>query len=189
MKYRFAALRFCDDENLSDRLYWYLCDLPVKAGDKVLAPVGVHDRLQAGTAERVIEAEEKDAPYDMRLIKAAVAPLGARKLVADGVECFELGGCRYDNRHYTRYFVALYAKRAPQNMEELISYGVTYTLDGSAEKMVEMLAQREGCALLTGQAGEEVFRGLTALARQDEGPLRALGADDETLRRLQEKIR
>lgn len=188
MTYRFAALRFCDDENLSNRLYWYLCDLPVKENDRVLAPVGIHDRLQAGTVERLLEAEAGAAPYDMRLIKSAAALLGARKLKAGETDCLELGGFRYDQKHYTRFFVALYAKSVPENVEALKDYGVTRTLEGSAKEILFSLAKEKGCALLTDKAGEEVFRGLLALARGDQSLLCGLGADEETLRLLQEKI-
>lgn len=191
MKRRFAALRFFEDENLSDRLYWYLCELPAKEGDKVLAPVGMHDRLQAGAVEKLIEAEEKDAPYDLRLIKRVEAFLGARKLDADGTVCTEFGGQKYDRKRYTRFSVALYAENVPQRTDTLEEYGVTEILGREEESLAELcekLSRARGCALLTGRTGAALFAGLLDLARGDAEPLLSGGAERETVRRLQEKI-
>ena len=80
----FAALRFAEDGNLSDRTYWYRCDFALSPGERVLAPVGPHDRLQRAVVERVLEAGAENAPYDLRLIKSVAARDGARLLRAGG---------------------------------------------------------------------------------------------------------
>lgn len=190
MKRLFAALRFVNDENLSDKVYWYLCDLSVKEGDRVLAPVGIHDRLQEGIVEKLLNVGRENAPYDLRLIKRVTARLGERKLFADGILCAELGGVKYDRKHYTRFFVALYAESAPGTDGQLRAYGVTkiFPDTGSAAEIYEELVKTRGCVLLTGKCGAEVFRGLLALAHGDENAVRSSGADRETVRRLQEKI-
>ena len=61
MKYDFALLRFAEDKNISDRGYWYLSGFPVAAGERVLAPVGMHDRLQCAVVERSLSAAAEDA--------------------------------------------------------------------------------------------------------------------------------
>ena len=81
---RFAALRFTEDENIRDRVYWYRCPFGTRAGERVLAPVGSHDRLQCARVERVLLAEEGDAPYDPALLKDVAAPLGARSFLWEG---------------------------------------------------------------------------------------------------------
>lgn len=111
VNYDFAALRFVGDANISDRVYWYLCDFPVKAGDAVIAPVGIHDRLQYACVERVLSAPASEAPYDIRLCKRITAKYGARKLVLEGTKyCRELGGLRCDGKHFTRYGAFLCAE-------------------------------------------------------------------------------
>ena len=102
---RFAALRFTEDENIRDRVYWYRCAFETKTGERVLAPVGSHDRLQCARVERVLFAEEGDAPYDPALLKDVAAPLGARSFLWEGRTCFELGGVRYDQKRFTRFRV------------------------------------------------------------------------------------
>ena len=102
---RFAALRFTEDENIRDRVYWYRCAFRNKGGERVLAPVGSHDRLQCARVERVLFAEEGDAPYDPALLKDVAAPLGARSFLWEGRTCFELGGVRYDQKRFTRFRV------------------------------------------------------------------------------------
>ena len=65
----FAALRFYKDLNIGDRLYWYLSEFPVCAGEKVFAPVGTRNRLQKAIVERTAKADKENAPYDISLIK------------------------------------------------------------------------------------------------------------------------
>ena len=76
----YAALRFAEDKNIADRTYWYISGFPVRVGEQALAPVGPHDRLQRAVVERVVEADEKNAPYDARLLKRVAAKAGARRL-------------------------------------------------------------------------------------------------------------
>ena len=123
---RFAALRFAEDANLSDRAYWYRCPFPVRVGERVLAPVGVHNRLQRAEVGRVLEGAEEDAPYDARLIKCVAARAGARKLSAGGQAFYELGGVRYDEKHYTRFGRVLVGGAAPKGEARgtLAAYGV-----------------------------------------------------------------
>ena len=152
----FAALRFAEDINISDRTYWYLTDFPVKAGERVLAPVGMHDRLQRAVVERVVDAEEKDAPYDVRLLKRVAAKEGARKLTAGGEVFRELGGVRYDEKHYTRLGRVLVGERAASAAAraELAAYGVTEWYDadgGETAELLRALSCERGCTLLAGR--------------------------------------
>lgn len=134
MKYDFAALRFTEDGNIADRVYWYLCDFPVKEGEGVLAPVGAHDRLQFARVERTLAADEAHAPYDVRLIKRVEAKYGARRLALSCAKnCRDLGGLRYDGKRFTRYGAFLRSD-FPVNASEgdravLRDYGVTALVD------------------------------------------------------------
>lgn len=66
----FIAINFPDDPNVAGRLYWYLCDYEgAVVGDRVLAPLGRHDRLQKGVVHKVVYAYEYEAPYPLYLIK------------------------------------------------------------------------------------------------------------------------
>ena len=188
MTYDFAALRFTEDKNISDKVYWYLCEIPVKDGDRVLAPVGMRDRLQAAVVEQTFSAQAKDAPYDLRLMKSVAAKCGARKLVADGTECLEFGGVRYDEKHYTPYGKILLARSMPKTTEELKAYGVTDFPDAEAEDIYEKIARAGGCVLLCGGAGERVFQMLLDLARGINKLLYDCGADRATVEVLKEKL-
>lgn len=189
MKRLYCALRFFRDDNLSDRLYWYLCDDPLKEGDKVLAPVGIHDRLQEGIVERLSEAEDERAPYDLKLIKRVEAVSGARILRAGETKCYELGGIRYDNRHFTRFSIVLFAKERPKDSAVLRAYGVEKIIDDAEpQETCRLLLHETSCVLLTGEKGEKLFEGFKALARGDLQPLLSCGVREETLCRLREKI-
>lgn len=156
MEYVFAALRFTEDENIADRVYWYLCDFPVEEGEGVLAPVGAHNRLQFARAERVLAAKKEDAPYDLRLIKSVEAKFGARRLEAGRIVCFELGGIRYDSKHYTRFRRILFSafSGTPNEEERAIlgGYGVAHIVQ--AEKIAEI--PQDGCVLLTGKCAKSL---------------------------------
>lgn len=190
MKRRFAALRFLEDANISDRVYWYLCEFPLREGERVLAPVGSHDRLQCAAAEKVLEAEEKDAPYDLRLIKRVEAKLGARKFVADGTEYLEFGGVRYDEKRFTRFGRVAFARETPRGTDEILAYGYPGFVSGSADdaKTYSQIAQNGG-GILCGEEGEKIFSALLALARGENRAIYETGVSRETVSRLEELLR
>lgn len=184
MKYEFAALRFTADKNLSDRLYWYLSLIPLQEGEKVLAPVGVHDRLQCAQVERVVWAEEAEAPYDPSLIKQVTAKYGARKLVIGGEPLLEFGGLKYDDRHFTPFGRLLLAEFPPTNMMEICTYGVTKLLEmGDGEELWEEIARSLGGVLLIGEEGKKTFARLIALCRGEE-----CGISEALAGQLKEKL-
>lgn len=66
----FVAVEFVDDDNVRGYTYWYICDFKdVEVDDKVIAPLGRHNRVQAGVVRRVLIADEFEAPYPMYGIK------------------------------------------------------------------------------------------------------------------------
>ena len=66
----FVAEEFEDDPNVKGNIYWYLCkDESVQFGNKVVAPLGRHDKLQKGTVRHVKFAEEDGAPFPLHMIK------------------------------------------------------------------------------------------------------------------------
>ena len=185
----FAALRFAEDENISGRIYWYLCEVPVKPGDRVLAPVGFRNRLQAAIVERTLFAERENAPYNPGFIKSVAAECGARKLLADGCECLELGGVRYAKKHFTPFGRILLTRTMPKRLEELRAYGVTEILDCAEDGAVyDKIARAKGCVLLVGTDGERVFQKLLDLARGINKPLYDLGVKTQTVELLREKL-
>lgn len=169
MKYLFAALFFSEDKNLADRGYWYLCPFPVRAGDRVIAPVGAHNRLQAARVGRTLEAEEANAPYDLRLIKRVTAKYGARKLTVGEAELLEFGGVRYDDRHYTA-FGQLFLSREDPEKTQFCGYGIAKSLQTSAADpaLYREIARSAGGVLLFGGEGEAAFRRLYAFLRGEE---------------------
>ena len=154
----FAALRFAEDGNLSDRTYWYRCDFALSPGERVLAPVGMHDRLQRAVVERVLEAGAENAPYDLRLIKSVAARDGARLLRAGGAVFRELGGIRYDRKHYTRFGRVLVGMRLPSAARaELSGYGVSLfcdTEENGAAAVLRALSRERGCTLIFGDTAD-----------------------------------
>ena len=99
----FAALRFYKDENICDKLYWYRAPFCVKAGEKVFAPVGMRNRLQKAIVERIMETDGEHAPYDIRFIKDIESLCETKSFSLGGSICTDLGGVRYDDRHYTSF--------------------------------------------------------------------------------------
>ena len=66
----FAAVEFVDDPNVVGYYYWYLCEIPdVKVNDKVIAPLGRHNKLQEGIVRKVIFEDEFNAPFPLHSIK------------------------------------------------------------------------------------------------------------------------
>jgi hypothetical protein len=156
----YAAIRFLDDENLVDRVYWYRSDFSLAVGELVLAPVGIHDRLQLARVERTIWAEEREAPYDIRLVKSLAEKYGCRKMVVGRLTCYEAGGVKYDDRHYTRLKRVLVSpfcgEPTDEERESLKDYGVTEILP--IPKIED--AAPDGCVLY---CGEDAFPFLTQL--------------------------
>ena len=189
MKYRFAALRFVEDRNLVDRVYWYLAEFPLKEGEFVLAPVGERNRLQRAQVERTLSATEETAPYDVRLAKHVVAKCGARKLVADGVTCYELGGVKYDEKRYTAFQRVLVSDEIPKRFTELNSYGVVKTVipaQTGREEALRIVADTAGCVLVAGGGAREIGEALLALARGEDIAFGSLSPAE--LRALAQKL-
>lgn len=172
MKRLFAALRFCEDENIAERTYWYLSEIPLKAGERVLAPIGSQNRLQCARVEKVLEAEEENAPYDTRLIKCVEAKLGARKLNVGRLDCFELGGVRYDTKRYTRFrrvlFTGFTEEFTSKERQLLSGYGVTRILKAAEGYEGEIFGELErgGCVLLAGTGARKTAENILAAVRE-----------------------
>lgn len=165
--YLFAALRFTEDVNICDRVYWYLADFLVQAGERVLAPVGPHDRLQCARVERVAVCSSADAPYDVALCKHIEAPFGARKLEIAGTVCIELGGVRYDDRHFTRYCKILFAQTPPTELAALRAYGVERLIEAGEDALSE-LARAKECVLLYGEGARELAQLILSIVRGED---------------------
>ena len=156
----YAALCFAEDANLASRTYWYRCAFPVREGERVLAPVGAHDRLQRAEVVRVLPAS-CPPPYDERLLKEVAARCGAYRRNADGETLFETGGIPYDEKHYTRYGRVLFGGNGRYYR------GMTPV---PAERAADALRAlpREGCVLLAGGAAAEAAAALLLLAGASE---------------------
>lgn len=203
----YAALRFTEDENIADRVYWYRCGFAVQAGERVLAPVGSHDRLQCARVERVLEAKEADAPYDPALLKDVAAPYGARTFLWEGRLCKELGGVRYDAKRFTRFgvFACLFGEQplgAPAGFVPVsVPAGGDFLEREETFALLSFLAELRQGALLVGErenvillaslllelAGARVSRPVSPLGA--EGHLLDLGYPQETIQTLRRKLR
>lgn len=173
----FAALRFYKDENLADRLYWYRSDFAVKEGDKVFAPVGARNRVQKAIVERILQADEKNAPYDVALLKRLCAPCGAEEFAIGDLNVRDLGGIAYDERHYTRFFLLAFCEREqPLTAEErALVHQAGY--DGVLEEGVELKkAASYRRVLIVGRNAKDIARKIIAAARggEAEEPVLAL---------------
>lgn len=155
----FAALRFTEDPNLRDRVYWYISTIPVEENERVLAPVGPHDRLQCARVERVSRGTEE--PYPAALCKRVAAKYGARE-IAHG--CFELGGVRYDDRHYTRFGHILIA----QELLDISELPFPVTVIAEEEHCLEKIAAAKDCVLLCGTWVREIASVILKIARDEE---------------------
>ena len=69
-KLMFASVDFTSDPNVAGNSYWYLSEIEnLKEGDRVLAPLGRHNRLQEGIVKKVLFTDEQNAPYRIDSIK------------------------------------------------------------------------------------------------------------------------
>ncbi len=156
----FAALRFTEDENLTGRVYWYITPFPLKEGERVLAPVGPHDKLQCARVERTDSFSEAEAPYPPVLCKHVLAKLGDRE-IKKGV--FDLGGVRYDDRHFTRLRRILIAR------EEGDGVGLSVKkIDTGSENWLQDAAQARECVLLFGKEIKEAAALILEIVRGDD---------------------
>ena len=192
MKLDFAALRFTEDVNIADRVYWYLTDFPLNDGEEVLAPVGPRDRLQKARVERTLLAEGESAPYDPALIKRIVARHGDTKVELGGVPCEEFGGFRYDDRHYTRPQRILLAEKIPDD-RELSKYGIMTAFDApmSEDETIYREIGRGHGILLCGGEGRVICRILFLLLRgrkESEDFLYALGLGEREIEQIKKRL-
>ena len=134
----FAALRFTEDANLYDRVYWYLSDFKPETGSRVFAPVGPHDRIQLARVESVAVASEENAPYDIKLIKHVIAREGDRTRMLGNTPCREFGGVRYDNRHYTRFGRILLSEEEPSEHEGFTAFVAPMSEDGAIYRNIAL---------------------------------------------------
>lgn len=186
MERLFAALRFTADENLADRLYWYLSEFPLFEGEEVLAPVGVHNRLQRAAVERTVSASEENAPYELSLIKRVERRVNDRTVTLCGCELLELGGVRYDEKHYLPFGRVLLCRGACG--EGLSAYGTVLSPDRIDGELFGAIARAKGRAILAGEAGREAFAALIAFARVGGKALGAWQVGEETLSLLEKKL-
>lgn len=188
MKFQFVSLRFDADPNINDKSYWYVSEICLKPGDKVLAPIGIHDKLQAATVEEVVLREPEEAPYDIRLVKCVMSRYGVRSLEIDAVPLIEFGGARYDEKHFTPFGRVLYAKERPVFSEGFRFYGVVLFISEEEEHPFELIEAAHGCVLLYGNRGAKVYNALLNLLKGQKDPLFE-GVDEAVLTRLREKLK
>ena len=172
--YDFAALRFSADPNLIDRVYWYLSPLPVREGEAVLAPVGIHERLQRGIVERTLRADARHAPYEFGLLKHIAAKEGARE-AGVGAGFLEFGGVRYDDRHYTRFRVLCAGEgEVDEARAARLGYGAVLRFPEADDEAVYKAILTRGAVLLGGEK-EEIFSRLLALVSGKKADLPMMG--------------
>ncbi len=178
MREIFAALRFAWDKNLADKIYWYRSDFPLKEGEEVFAPVGMRDRIQKATVEKVLFGEPDPAPYDMRLLKSVAAP-ASRPVEA----VRDFGGHRIDDRHYTRFGKIYLCPSRDMLPAEFEGY-MQFEAPMSETDAVICAILKGRPVVLLGEEGREFARELLRLARGEEGSLRERGVSQYTLAAL-----
>lgn len=162
----FAALRFYRDINIHEKLYWYRSPFAVTDGERVFAPVGTHNRLQKAVVERALEADEAHAPYDIALIKDIVGRCETRSFPLGGGVCTDLGGIRYDDRHYTRYdrIFVLSGRAGKKETEKARALGFDEILNTDAKCDGGAVADGKKI-LLAGDRAERFARNILIAAR------------------------
>lgn len=73
---RYVRVQFVDDENVKFNLYWYLSDIDVKIGDRVVAPLGRHNHRQIGIVRAIEYVNEYNTPFPLYLTKYIVRLAG-----------------------------------------------------------------------------------------------------------------
>ena len=117
-------------------------------------------------------AGEKNEPFDLVILDLMLPGLPGEELIGHlraGGETFrELGGVRYDDRHYTRYGCVLVGRSASEAARaELAAYGVSayYRADEEDEtELFRALSCERGCALIEGRTADMAGAFLLLLA-------------------------
>lgn len=66
----FVRVEFPGDPNVAGMLYWYLCTVGgAEVGDRVVAPLGRHNRTQEGVIREIRYERDYNAPFPLYLIK------------------------------------------------------------------------------------------------------------------------
>lgn len=168
--FEFAALRFTEDENLSDRVYWYRSPFPAETGGRVLAPVGARCRLEAARVERVMKAERENAPYPFDLLKSVISPDPVPLPEIGGVLFRDFGGMRYDRIRYTVPRVLYYADTMPEDADTVRAFKVERIFEAPMSDDEEIYRAILGHGtLLVGGEGKEIFRTLLRFVRGKGG--------------------
>lgn len=143
MKNYICTVEFVRDKNLINRVYWYRSDFPIEVGDEIVAPIGVHNKLQSGVVRSVYIEEENGelvrvkpshtlfsvgsggrvcAPYPIDKLKTVVCKYGYRRVKLPSCRnARDLGGLFYDERHLTAYGNFL---RGDIPSGDLFAYGI-----------------------------------------------------------------
>lgn len=122
MDYFICSLEFEMDKNLLHRKYMYKVYFRADLGEKLVAPVGPHNKLQIGVVKELFVLEEeklyrvlpaysesssKDGArlkYPLSAMKSVVCKYSFRKAaITDCVNARDLGGVLYDGKHLTAY--------------------------------------------------------------------------------------
>ncbi len=143
MKNYICTVEFVRDKNLINRVYWYRSDFPIEVGDEIVAPIGVHNKLQSGVVRSVYIEEGAGelvrakpshtlfsvgsggcvrAPYPLDRLKTVVCKYGYRRVKLPSCRNVrDLGGLFYDERHLTAYGNFLRGEISSGN---LFAYGI-----------------------------------------------------------------
>ncbi len=143
----YVGLQFVYDPNICNKVYWYYnIRFDLKVGDRVIAPIGVHDKLQCAKICKIVHAEGFDGVkfysepiVNNKWIRYVEMPYNRRRIKLSVTEnTRELGGFFYDFKHIT-FFKRFLRSDAPfmSSIEadaKLSDYGVRSILDLRNEK-------------------------------------------------------
>lgn len=80
----FVAIEFVDDPNVVGNVYWYHCDDKTAAvGDRIVAPLGRHNREQIGIIRTVLFATREKSPFPFIYIKKSGNVIREQKIESD----------------------------------------------------------------------------------------------------------
>lgn len=145
-----CALEFNKDKNLLCRKYLYKVSFRVSVGDKLVAPIGPHNKLQIGSVTEVYvlrgERLYKTQPacfltaddgeegerlrYPLSAIKSAVCKYTFRRAaIPDCVNARDVGGLLYDDKHLVSYGAFVRADIPRVNLADFNFSAVVYFSD------------------------------------------------------------
>ena len=115
------------------------------------------------------------------------AAFRCRRALREKGRVLDFGGCRFDDRHYTRFGRILLAEEGFEGSEEFSGFMQFEAPMSEIDAVVNAILQGK-CVVLFGKEGKELAGKFLLLLKGDPAYFRGLGYEKDTLSALSERL-